>query len=111
MKHILFIKGNGLLSAGMEHLLDCEVDLNIQSISIENSTYLASKLDNFDPEVIVIDELVYSSGQCDLMKLLSAYPYLPLIVVSINDNVIHVCTTEELSIRRVSDFANVVRNI
>jgi hypothetical protein len=111
LKRILIVKGNGLLSAGMEYLLDCEVDLSIQSISIANSALLASNLDNFEPEVIVLDERIYLSGHCDLMRLLTAYSYLPFIVVSANANVIHVYTPQELSVTHASDFANAVRNI
>lgn len=100
-----------MLSAGVEHMLDCEIDLSIQSISIENGASSESKLDNFEPEVIVLEERICLSGYRNLMRLLSTYPYLPVIVVSTNDNVIHVYNPQELFLTRASDFTNVLRNI
>jgi len=105
------VKGNSLLSDGIEHLLDCEVDLSIQSISIEDCTQLTSELINFNPEVIVMDERIYINNYCDLMKLITAYPHLPFIVVSANDNTLHIYTPQALLVTHASDFANAVRNI
>lgn len=111
MKRILVVKGNGLLSAGIEYLLNGEVDLSIQSLSIENCAHLESELVNFNPDVIVLDERIYLSGYCELMKLIAAYPHLPFIVVSADNNLIHIYTPHAFSLTRASDFANVVRYI
>jgi len=107
LKKVLIIHRDLLLGIGIESLLVREKDLIVKGITI--SSTMSSDIENFRPNVIVLDE-TSSFGELNrIFEMLKDCPELRVIVINLRNNQVSVYNKREISITQSNDLVYAIK--
>ncbi len=107
-QRVLVVENKLLLGAGLEMLLQQNDNLEVIGISPGNEEELIREIRYFNPSVIIIDETTYLTHTLRLLALLRKFHELRLVIVSANDNLIHIYHKHNLLLTKPADLINIV---
>jgi len=108
LQRVLIIENNLLLGAGIQNLLAGTANLDVIGISSRKWPDLVQEIERLQPEVIVLDEASHRASLTKLLPLLKEFPQLRLVVVSANDNRIHIYGKQEILITVATQLINII---
>jgi DNA-binding NarL/FixJ family response regulator len=101
---------SGLLSDGVEHLLNKESDLDITSINVDGDSdrLILEKLADYHPHVVILDEEAdfYKNGF--LYGIFSIHPDLQVLVLNSKNNRIQIFKKQEIQITQSKDLIKAI---
>lgn len=107
-QHVLLVENDLLLGAGIETLLSREPNIEVIGISSCDVDELIERIRYLRPEVIILDEAIYLSYSSRLLVLLHLYHKLRLIIVSTDDNLVHIYDKKDVLLTEITDLVNIV---
>ena len=111
-KKIVLWGQEDLLSSSVELFLTAQKGWHVLKISQEeNFEALVLEVEEFHPDVVIIQQGDYASKSYPLMKLIQNHPKLKVITVSLRDNMMEVYSKENVLIESASDFISVVNAV
>jgi len=108
-KFVLVVQCEHLLAGGIARLLDQENDIRVVDKTFTTEAMLVDEIVNSKPSVVVINESLEFADVPTLLGVLKTCPDLRLIVVNEKKNLIHVYDKHDLTITRVADLLDAVR--
>ena len=109
MKRVLIVTSELLLRQGIASLLSHEVDINVLSINYVNEKTLIQEIDQFNPDVVILDESLEYRDLTILLDVLIDHPRIRLMVVNVIDNKINVYDKSEFEVSHSYDLISAIR--
>ncbi|NLG71838.1 MAG: hypothetical protein GX495_07340 [Chloroflexi bacterium] len=104
MKRILIIHGNRLLSLGVESLLAEVQGLVVKGIAYAASNRLASELNRFRPDMLIVDQSLLLADRPFVLDLIEEHPDLPIMTLDMHRNVLHIYQKSEITVSCKADL-------
>ena len=105
---VVFLESDLLLSAGVRSLLMAQESLDVVGLTFNGRNDFPQAIEGLTPDVIIIDEEVLISHMSDVLRFLRNYPRMRTIIFGLGDNVIQVCDTRQILVRKLDDFLALV---
>lgn len=113
MNRILILDKEHLLGAGVESLLSQEENITIMGLatdfSIDQNQYLKQEIEQFRPDVVILNNDLLKVYFNLLVGLINLYPEMKFIVVNPLDNRLHVYEKREITIACSDDLVSIIR--
>lgn len=97
-----------LLGAGIEGLLIRQKDLDLVGVTSGSGPELIKKITRLQPEVVILDEMMYLSNAENLMSFFGERPEVRFVVVSANENRVQVVNKRQIQVMQSSNTADLV---
>jgi DNA-binding NarL/FixJ family response regulator len=110
LKRVLVFQSDQLLLAGVESLLAREMDMNVSTITLSDGNQLISEIEQFEPEVVVMDENLVLSRFSLILDLFRGFPELRVMVVDDKENLLHIYDKHEVTVRQGKDLVSAIRH-
>lgn len=107
-RRVLILEGDHLPSAGVRSLLSNQNDLHVLAKVFTSFEEMLQIIDDFQPNVIVMDDGMLEKSALGLATSLKDYPSLRTIIVHWEDNEIEVYDRQKVVIRELQDFLSVI---
>lgn len=104
VKRILIIHGNRLLSLGVESLLAEVQGLVVKGIAYAASNRLASELNRFRPDMLIVDQSLLLADRPFVLDLIEEHPDLPIMTLDMHRNVLHIYQKSEITVSCKADL-------
>ncbi len=109
MKRVLLVTSELLLRQGIVSLLSREVDINVLSINYVDEKTLFHEIDQYNPDVVILDERMEYTDLTHLFNLLIDYPILRVMVLNVIDNKVNIYDKTEIEVSRSYDLISAIR--
>jgi len=109
VKRVLVWDTELLMAKGVEFILASETSLEVIGIESKEEADLLNAVERYQPDAVVLcdsDRLLKENSV--LMKLLTGFPNLWVIMVSSEDNRIKLYNKRELLLTQASDLSNII---
>lgn len=107
MKRVLLIHSNLWLATGVESLLSREKDLELAGVSLNNVSSLFDVFEKFKPEVVILD--LSLTHLTTILRFVTDNFEIRLILLSVQDNFIHLIHCHKIPVLGVGDLVAVIR--
>lgn len=107
LKRVLVVHRDLLLGIGIESLLEREKDLLVMGIAITSN--MNSDIENFHPNVIVLDETLSFGDLNRIFETLQDGPELRVMVINLQNNHVTVYDKREISITQSNDLIYAIK--
>lgn len=109
MKRVLLVTSELLLRQGIVSLLSREVDINVLSINYVDEKTLIHEIDQYNPDVVILDERMEYRDLTKLFDVLIDHPRIRMMVVNVIDNKVNVYDKSEFEISHSYDLISAIR--
>ena len=109
MQKVLIVVGESYIGQGVESLLSRESDLRVDSTHFLDEGSLSVQIDHYCPNVVILDDSLLSSELINLANLLTGYPKIRVLVLSILDNRMSVYDRKEVIVSKSLDLVTEIR--
>ena len=107
---VLVVTQNLLLGDVLESLLDSVFTLPAHRVMRVGADALLEGIDQFRPEVVVLEEGLVGNGSSCLLSQLLKYGRIRIILVNLEKNRLHVYDTFPVSLIQSTDFITLIEN-
>ena len=109
MKRVLIVTSEKLLREGIASLLSSEGDINAQTTQFLDESTLAKEIDQYRPDVVILDERMEYQDLTKLFDLLIDYHKIRMMVVNVIDNKVNVYDKSEFEVSHSYDLVSAIR--
>ncbi len=110
MLRVLIIDNDLLVGAVVQMLLAAVASLDIIGISPHAPSDLVQHIDQYQPNVIIVEETSRFVVPIKLYQLFRETPHLRIIVVSANSDMVQIYGKQEILVTDPAQFVNIVLN-
>jgi hypothetical protein len=89
-------------------LIDLIADLDLYESQAEDLEGLLNEISKIDPTLIILDDSSSFSGESSIMSILMHQPNLPVIVIGMDSNLMHILRKETKIINSSNDLVKAV---
>jgi DNA-binding NarL/FixJ family response regulator len=107
---VLVIHHDLILGMGIEGLLAREGDIRVKGVNPSKGSGLSAEIADFQPDIIIFDEVPNSSVLSTLFDLMAGYPDPRILVMNVHNNRILIYQRQELEITHSDDLLTVIRS-
>ena len=107
---VLIIEEDSLFFNAVELLLVLQENLEIVGAVSTNIQEIAAKIEQTQPDVIIISDDVATANTQLIIPLLKKYPHLRIIAFNLDDNRINVYDNREVDVTTVNDLVSAITN-
>lgn len=100
-----------LLGAGIESMLGRQKELALIGVIPNNTIELIGKINRIKPEVIILDQKMYTASVAELMACMNDRPEMRLVVVSDSENSIQIFNKRQLQVTQSMDLVETMCRI
>ena len=108
MRRVLVIENQRLLGAGVENLLQRDVELVVLGVTPESESALLQAINGFQADVVILDEATIDSTR--LLNLLERNPMLRVILVSADDGVVRTYDSRQVNVMQATELAALIKS-
>ena len=109
VKRVLIVENDLLLGAGIERLLSQNANIELLGLASARDIDFAKHINQFKPDVIVMDEASYLASSIRPLTLLKNCPSLRVVMVNTNDTLVHIYDKQQIRVTQMTELVNVVR--
>ena len=109
MKRVLIVTSELLLREGIASLLSREVDIDVMSTNYIDELTLNHEIDQYNPDVVILDERMEYTDLTYLFNLLIDYPKLRVMVLNVINNKVNIYDKAEIEVSRSYDLISAIR--
>jgi hypothetical protein len=107
---VLVLTKNLLLGDVLESLFANVITLRVHRVMRPNANGLRQGIDQYQPEVVVLEEGLIGNGYLTLLSQLLNDGRVRVILVNAQENRVHVCDEFSLSLTQAADFIALIEN-
>ena len=109
VRRVLIVENDLLLGAGIERLLSKNANIELLGLASARDIDFAKHINQFKPDVIVLDEASYLASSIRPLTLLKNCPSLRVVMVNTNDTLVHIYDKQQIRVTQTTELVNVVR--
>ncbi len=106
---VLIVENHLLLGAGLEVWLGKEHEVTIRGSAAVGQADLLQEIRRFQPDVIILDADTLLTTPFWLLANLQDYPWLQIVLVSANNNLIQVYNKLHISATQATDLIKIIK--
>jgi DNA-binding NarL/FixJ family response regulator len=109
LKRVLVVHSEQILTSGIESILNRENDdLMVLSTTSHDKAALADEVESFQPDVVILDEVLRVTDISTLFELMLAFPSIRVIIVDGHDNLLHVYNKQAVPVSHSADLLSAI---
>ena len=108
VKRILILRNSLVLNSGVQSLLSKQRAFDVIGMEVHTRKELFKTIDDFKPDVIIVDDEYLVKNLAALLRFLQKYPKTRTIILSLKGNTIQIYDTQQIQIENISDFLSVI---
>jgi len=107
--HVLIVQSKSILVAGLISLLQEDGRFEVTSSIYKNKQHLNTVIDQFQPEVVIIDACLGKSKIGNLLSFLESQPQIRILVVSLGESQVEIYEKQNQAVNVIDDLIKVIQ--